>query len=636
MIKLLDNNTIDKIAAGEVVERPASVVKELVENAIDAGAGFISVEIKNGGIDLIRVTDDGKGIPKDEIKTAFLRHATSKIDDENDLNYINTLGFRGEALPSIASVAQVQFITKTLDQISGFSYRVDGGIDKEFEEIGAPDGTSIIVRNIFFNVPVRKKFLKSPQTEAAYITDLIEKLALSNPHISFKLTVNKSVKLQTKGNGDLKEVIYKIYGKETARALIPVEFEKEGVLITGYIAKPEINNGTRDSENYYINHRYIKSEVISKAIDEGYREFMMQHRFPFCVLNLDIDTTKIDVNVHPQKMDVRIQDAAEISEFLSTNIKDSLKGKELIPEVKLVINEAKAEKVFAPEPFEVTRISKEIIPDEPKKVENEPAPSIVITTEDDHGKFFEFEYDETEDEPIIKVDNFVTENVVDEEAFKPKIEIPLVDDFKQTNLFEEKILTDNYIDKIKVLGQLFDTYWLIEFDNKLYMLDQHAAHEKIKYEEFVKKYHNKEIVSQNLSPAYVINLSNVDMAVFKEYEEYFTNAGFEIEEFGSNELYVVAVPVDFYNCSIEEIFFSILNELKLGNKNKSVIAIEENIATMACKAAVKGNNKLSYEEIKELLYDLLKLDNPYNCPHGRPTMVTFTKYEIEKKFKRIV
>ncbi len=693
-IKLLDSQTIDKIAAGEVVEKPASVVKELVENAMDAGAKAITVEIKGGGIDLIRITDDGCGIPAEELPKAFLRHATSKIQSDADLFYLQTLGFRGEALASISAVAQVEMITKTKDSITGTRIVIEGGVQKELEEVGAPDGTTILVRNLFYNTPARKKFLKSAMTEGSHIVELMQHMALSMPAMSFKLVVNNAVKFHTSGNGDLKEVIYRIYGRETTKAIIPVSVEQDGIVIEGYLGKPELSRANRAFENYFVNRRYVRSNFISKGIEDGYKGFMMQHQFPFCVLHINVDTTALDVNVHPTKMQVRMSNQEQLVRTLVESIHNSLSGKEMIPEAKLVKEEVSEERVTTPEPFEkerlkdwkvseTERICKEQVGvrapeasdlktvDSTKETKQDSfidftnakrpfsSPEIVLNPtigimpekkRFESDLFFQDSDDNVSDKENVQnesVTNNIIEDIINADVVNTsksndsKPESPFLQDIiiekpEQMDLFEEKLLTEEKRREFKVLGQVFKTYWLIEFEDKLYVMDQHAAHEKVKFEAFMAKFREKEILSQNLAPAIVVSLSPSDALVYEEHKEVFESFGFEIDSFGGNELMLRAIPVDLYGADAKEMFLAILEELAQVHSANRIEIIEDRIATMACKAAVKGNNSMTFEEVSALLDQLLTLENPYQCPHGRPTMFSMTKYEIEKKFKRIV
>lgn len=606
-IHVLSSETIDKIAAGEVVERPNSVVKELVENAMDAGATSITVEIKEGGISFIRITDNGTGIEKSEIRNAFLRHATSKIETAEDLSNITSLGFRGEALSSICAVAQVEVITKVRDSLTGIRFCIDGGVEKEYAEIGAPDGTTILVRNLFFNTPVRRKFLKQPATEGGYIIDLMEHMALSSPEVAFKLVVNGQVKFHTSGNGKLLEVIYRIYGREIANNLIPISAKTQGILLSGYLGKPVLNRSNRNFETFFINHRYVKSNVISKAIEDGYSQYLMQHKFPFVVLHMDVDTKMVDVNVHPAKMEVRFIDGEAFYDFIAREIDSVLSQKEMIPDV-LEEKEAKPEvkKQTVPEPFETKRA-------EAFRVEEE------VKYHTDMPKL-----EEKERNPIWN-------------RIKPEPEKETeITKTEQLSLFEDKMLSAENVEKYDILGQIFDTYWLIAFSDKLYMVDQHAAHEKVKYEKLMVHYRSKSITSQNLNPPIVVTLSAKEEQVYQEYSPYFEHLGFEIEEFGGNDYAIRAVPTDLYGLNEKEMFLSVLDELIDGPVYKNLNLVEEKLASMACKSAVKGNHHFSRMEMESLIAELLKLDNPYNCPHGRPTIISMSRYEIEKMFKRIV
>ena len=631
VIHLLDYKTIDKIAAGEVVEKPASVVKELVENSIDAGATALTIEIKNGGINYIRITDNGIGIDNADVKNAFLRHATSKIETADDLQFVQTLGFRGEALSSISAVGKVELVTKTKDSLLGTRYVLEGARQVDFSEVGAPNGTTMIVRNLFYNVPARKKFLNSPITEGGYIADLVEHMALSNPNVSFKFINGKDVKFHTSGNGDLKEIVYRIYGKDTADALLPVDYKSENMHITGYIGKPVLNRGSRGFENYFLNGRYIKSKLIYSAIEDGYKEFLMQHKFPFTVLHITTKPERVDVNVHPTKMDVRITDEKAFYEDIRNAVYQVLKENELIPEVSLV--EEDNEKIdyksmVMPEPFEEKRLENLKVSEEKAKY-SENGEKYGNLQE----KLQKWEENQVLGEDItrllIKNEPKVSNNII-----KARDHI-IVEKPMQMNFFEEKLLTKEAKEEYNILGQLFDTYWLVAFKDKLYIIDQHAAHEKVKYEEFMKKYSEKDLVSQTLNPPIILSLSAKEESVLKENWEIFSRLGFNIEEFGGNEYALRCVPMDLYGQNEQSLFVSILDEL-CEDDNKASLTIEQKIASMACKAAVKGNNKLSTAEMSALIDKLLELENPYNCPHGRPTIISMSKYEIEKKFKRIV
>lgn len=667
-IHILDSETIDKIAAGEVVERPSSVVKELVENAIDAGATAITVEAKDGGIEFIRVTDNGCGMEKEQLRTAFLRHATSKIENAEDLTRISSLGFRGEALSSIAAVAKVEVITKTSDSITGNRIVLEGGREIDFDEVGAPEGTTFLMRNLFFNTPVRRKFLKQPATEGGYIGDLMEHLALSRPDISFKLILGNQMKFHTSGNGDLREVIYRIYGREVANALVPIQAEQDGIKIEGYLGKPIQVRSNRNFEIYFINGRFIRSNVVSKAVEEGYREYLMQHKFPLCILHITMDPNRVDVNVHPTKMDVRFSNAMSFSAYLCGSVKYTLKHHEMIPEASLLTeHELKAEekevreqreKEKTPEPFEQKRSDAYRVREEMRyEAERPKMQDFIQNPVWTRVKSIAKPLEVAEEAPIMQQnksisdeDEFFTETsefkeaseryqyLVREDTPYRETRVPDSNTEKsvQLNLFEEKILTEGNRSKFRIIGQVFETYWLIEFEDKLLMIDQHAAHEKVNYERLMKQFHEKNVVSQALMPPVIVSLSAQEETVLQEYMEVFSNLGFEIEEFGGSEYALRSVPVDLYGCEEREMFLEVLDQLAEGGSFGGIRVVEEKIASMSCKAAVKGNHLLSLSEAEALIDELLTLENPYNCPHGRPTIVTMTKSELERKFKRIV
>ena len=620
LINILDNQTIDKIAAGEVVERPSSVVKELVENAIDAGANAITVEIKDGGTSLIRVTDNGGGIEKSQVHNAFLRHATSKITSADDLTELVSLGFRGEALASIAAVSMVELITKTPEELTGIRYVIEGGIEREQEEIGAPEGTTILVRNLFYNTPPRKKFLKQPQTEGSYVADLMEHLAMSNPDVSFKFVMNGQTKFYTTGNGDLSEIIYRIYGKDISKELVPFHYSEEGISIDGLLGKPVINRANRNYEVFYVNGRYIKSTLISKAIEEGYHEYLMQHKFPFCVLHFQIDTGRIDVNVHPTKMEVRIADGPAFYDTVRNAIHEALHETEMIPEVTLMEEKSKkadstAVKKSVPEPFEQRRITKTVESAEYKSDYK----STILPNQS--------AYDRVQESTDYSITNH---NSVNTEALTDTANTT------QMELFEDKILSKQARARYEIIGQLFHTYWLVSYEDKMLIIDQHAAHEKVQYERLIKHFRENGIVSQTLNPPIIVTLSGRERECYQKHADDFEALGFIIEEFGGNDYAVRGVPLDLYGYGEKEFFREILEELTEEVISGTPESIRIRIATMACKAAVKGNMQLTRQEAEQLIDELLTLDNPYHCPHGRPTIISMTKYEIEKKFKRIV
>lgn len=655
-INLLSKETIDKIAAGEVVERPSSVVKELLENAIDAGASAVTVEIKEGGISFIRVTDNGCGIDKSEVPKAFLRHATSKINCAEDLSHIASLGFRGEALSSIAAVSKLELITKTAQELTGLRYVVEGGAEKEEEEIGAPKGTTIIVRNLFFNTPVRKKFLKQPQTEGSYVSDLMEHMALSNPGVSFKYVNHGQTRFHTSGNRNLQEIIYRIYGRDIASALLPVDVSENGIHMYGFLGKPEINRANRNFEIYFVNGRFIKSGIISKAIEEGYRKYVMQHKFPFAVLHFQIDSQEIDVNVHPTKMEVRFTDQAALYDFVSAHISEALHRKELIPEVLLESRKEKTKETApaasVPEPFEARRLN---------RVENVVREEIPYTaSKDKKSNFFvdnrilpEKEKKEEKENTFLQMQDILQKHpngkVIGTENRTEKVENAknhaniikakehiFVEKPTQMNIFEEKMLTKEARLEYRIMGQIFDTYWLVAFHDKLFIIDQHAAHEKVKYERLMKEYRNRQVQSQLIHPPMVVTLTGKEEQVIKDYKDIFSAMGFEIESFGGNEYTIRSVPTDLYGLSESGLFTGMLDELADGAIKGTPEAISGRLATMACKAAVKGNMSMGTAEAEALIDELLLLEDPYHCPHGRPTIISMSKYEMEKKFKRII
>jgi len=711
-IHILDSVTIDKIAAGEVVERPSSVVKELVENAIDAGADAITVEAKEGGIEFIRITDNGCGMEPSQVRTAFLRHATSKIENAEDLITVTSLGFRGEALSSIAAVSKVEMITKTRAALTGVRLILEGSVEKSFEEVGAPEGTTIIMRNLFYNTPARRKFLKQPASEGAYIADLMEHMALSRPDISFKLILGRQERFHTSGNGDLKEVIYRIYGRDIAMQLVPIQMEEEGIRVDGYLGKPVLMRSNRNFEIYFLNGRFIKSKLIAQALEEGYKEYLMQHRFPLCILHIQVDSEKVDVNVHPAKMDVRVFDGATFCSTLTNMVSKTLIQKEMIPDAETEperkpVTEPKTSafepnisetesKISGTEPMISTPESMISTPESmisvpesmisasesmisiPEPKTSTPEPFEVIRTRQNRVMEevrYEAEKPKMQDymhNPVWKnvyqkqeLDNSVDNEGApskkpDEDFFVEAVPPPEIRDKQdketgitaaagtqeaerppmQLSLFEEKMLTIENRSRYRIIGQVFDTYWLLQFEDKLYMIDQHAAHEKVKYERLMKQYHmhehEREAASQNLMPPVIVSLTGQEEAILKEYLDIFHSLGFEIESFGGSEYALRSVPVDLYGCGEREMFLDVLEELCSGSSRKSPRVVEEKIASMACKAAVKGNRRISLAEAEKLIDELLTLDHPYNCPHGRPVIITMSKAEMEKKFKRII
>lgn len=757
-IAVLDQNTIDKIAAGEVVERPSSVVKELVENAIDAGATAVTVEITDGGKKLIRITDNGAGIEADQIPLAFLRHATSKIEKVEDLEQIASLGFRGEALSSIAAVSQVELITKTPSAVSGSRYIIEGGVEHSLEELGAPEGTTFLVRNLFYNTPARNKFLKSDMTEANYIHTLMEQLALSHPEISFKYIQNRQVKLHSSGNYSVKDVIYSVYGRDITKALLDAEFENDFMKITGFVGKPEIARGNRSFENYYINGRYVKNNIITKAIESAYKGFLMQHKFPFVSLQMQMEGNDLDVNVHPAKCEVRFAREQEVYEAVYDTVRRALTGKEMIPKVSVgrpepETKETPVKSVSVPEPFEKKRreqlyghTEKEMqetgisgdraysgagsfVSKKTKSWMERPAcqstvkepsvsysashttetkkPQVFSASEEDlfQGTLREKQEEELKREtetkrlaeenrelkntgcsqmkntvPVSENTNQKKEHWISEKE-KPEsgdflsepAEITHTSDSpektaqnletvisveiepgisaaesdqnshemaeqepRQLELFEEKLLAPESRERIRLVGQIFDTYWLAQFGDNFYIIDQHAAHEKVYYERLVKSFREKTVDSQYLNPPLIVTLNLQEENILKENQKYFSQFGFEIEEFGGKEYRISAVPATLYGFSEEALFLEMLDQLSGSGEKDALDIFASRLATMACKAAVKGNHAMSAKEAEKLIDELLTLDNPYHCPHGRPTIISMTRTELEKKFKRIV
>ena len=644
-IRLLDSNTIDKIAAGEVVERPSSVVKELVENAMDAGADAITVEIRDGGCSFIRVTDNGDGIEKDQIRKAFFRHATSKISTAEDLYHIHSLGFRGEALSSIAAVSMVELITKTKDSLTGIHYRLDGGVEKEFSEIGAPEGTTMIARELFFNTPVRKKFLKTPATEGSYVSDLMEHMALSRPDVAFQFMVNGNVRFHTSGNGDLKEIIYRIYGREIAGQLLPFHAQMEGVSIDGFLGSPSVVRSNRNFEFFFVNGRYIRSPLLSKGLEAGYKAWLMQHKFPFALLHLTSDPENIDVNVHPSKMEVRFSDQPGVYAFLEEQVRQTLHRREMIPDVKLD-DPAAGRKKEQPAPKE-QKVKEEqtkretqketVVPPMPPVAPRKPVPAA------DEGRKAGPEKEVSPNpEPAAREKKEKPEAPQPFETARRSRQLQeeeaqyTVSEAKQMELFDGKLLSEEAAKSYQIIGQVFDTYWLVQYEDRLLIIDQHAAHEKVKYEALVKKLREGQVDSQNLAPPMILNLSAMEAHTLQEYGDYFARMGFEIEDFGGNAVAVRAVPCDLYGHYEKDFLQGILDELEEEPPRGTPAIIAEKLASMACKSAVKGNMRISTKEMEALLDQLLSLENPYHCPHGRPTIITMSKYELEKKFKRIV
>ncbi len=702
-IQVLDTVTIDKIAAGEVIERPASVIKELVENAIDAGASEITVEIEEGGISYMRISDNGSGIAPEDIKNAFLRHSTSKIRQVEDLVHIHSLGFRGEALSSICAVSQVELLTKTKDADFGMRYVIHGGREVSLEEAGVKDGTTFIIRQLFYNTPARRKFLKSPMTEASHVGDFMTRLALSHPGISFRFVNNGQTKLMTSGNNRLKDVIYQVYGREITSNLLTASFKKEGLSIEGYIGKPIISRGNRNFENYFINGRYIRNNIIAKAIEDGYKDYSMQHKYPFCVLIVEVDGEEVDVNVHPAKMEIRFHHQQDIYNSLYQMIFDTLREPELIPQVEIESPVSRpdlkaTQSIPKPEDVSVPPAASPVTPVMPTKVANTamqpaqvsdkvlhtamktaevpaesakgPRPSLSASLlQEEKTSYMESRPSEPEDKLqyfmeqmrervyakhaqeeqnlASKLPATMDEATPEEMSHElvsepePKNEVETSQELsptgEQLNLFEERLISKKALKEYKIIGQVFDTYWLVEFKDNLYIIDQHAAHERVLYERTLKSMKTREYTSQLISPPIILNLSMQEAELLRTYMDQFTRIGFEFEEFGEDSYAVRAVPDNLFSIAKKDLLMQMLDGLSLDvTRNSRPDLIDEKIASMSCKSAVKGNMRLSIEEIDTLIGELLDLDNPYHCPHGRPTIIAMSKRELEKKFKRIV
>ena len=717
MIKVLDQNTINKIAAGEVIEKPSSVIKELVENSIDSGATAVTVEVKGGGLSFLRVTDNGAGIKKDEVKLAFLRHATSKLVTVEDLLSISSLGFRGEALASIAAVAQVEMITKTADDVTGLRYQIHGGKEISSEEIGAPGGTTIIVRNLFYNTPARKKFMKTDATETSYIYDLMCRICMSHPEISFKFIANGTDKLFTSGNGKLRDIIYHIYGRDITSNLLEINAENDYMKISGYIARPCISRGNRSFEGYYVNHRYIKSAVLTKAIEDAFRTFVMIHKFPFTEINFQVRPDLLDVNVHPTKMELKFANSQDIYSFTYNAIRETLLFKELIPDVapgkdprpetfkqrdvgnapeafenkrreeivraeERTVPQSQPEQLRPAEPqsqpeqlrsAETQTSPQQLCPIEPQTSSQPVRPVIEIIdetsssnnkgsdvidnnkTEKPAGNYIYADRNNDLERAIVQNRNVVNESpaYTAPAPARPSVTAATQDStvsaasdaayieeagkkYVQQDMFQEKFLTKEARAKHRLIGQLFKTYWLIEYDGKFFIMDQHAAHEKVKYEELMENYKNKKIYSQYLMPPAVVTLSAAEIEFLHENMEMFEALGYQIENFGGREFKLNAVPDNLFGLDGRELFIDFIADASSSAKKVTIDTFIHKLSTMACKAAIKGNTEISFKEADALIDQLLKLENPYTCPHGRPTVISMTESEIEKKFKRIV
>ena len=648
-IQVLDPVTIDKIAAGEVVERPASIVKELAENAIDAGATAITVEIEEGGISYIRIADNGCGIEREEVPSAFLRHSTSKIRTVDDLIHIHSLGFRGEALSSIAAVSQVELITKTAEETFGTRYRIAGGKEEGLEETGAKDGTTFVIRQLFYNTPARRKFLKTPMTEASHVSELMTRMALSHPEISFQFINNGQSRIHTSGNGSLKDVIYHIYGREIAMNLIKIQTEAGDVKISGFLGKPVISRGNRNFENYFINGRYVKNQIVSKAIEDAYKDFTMQHKYPFVALQITMPGEEVDVNVHPAKLEIRFQNQQAVYNAVYEAVDRGLRKEELIPQVKLE-EPKEIPRADVPSPAPAPMPKKETKPPQAPAKEERNLDYFMQKMKERVAAYHNRESSAevaAKDQifrPLQQADRireaavYANLSSVGEKAEK-KMENKTEEQEppRQMDLFEEKFLDREIRAEYHLIGQVFDTYWLVEFQDNLYIIDQHAAHERVLYERTLKSMKTREYTSQMISPPVILDLGMQEAALLREYMDRFLRIGFEIEEFGQDSFAVRAVPDNLFSLAKKDLLLQMIDSLSDEVSRKlSPELIDEKVASMSCKAAVKGKMKLSAAEADALIGELLTLDNPYHCPHGRPTIIAMSRRELEKKFKRIV
>ena len=658
MIHVLDQKTIDKIAAGEVIERPASVVKELVENSVDAGATRVTVEVRDGGTTMIRVTDNGGGIPAEEIRTAFLRHATSKLETAEDLVGIGTLGFRGEALSTISAVTQTEMITKTPEALTGIRYVIHGGTEVECKEIGAPDGTTILCRNIFFNTPARLKFLKTNMTEGSYISDLVSHIALSHPEVSFTLISNGKTIVDTSGNGNLKDTVYTLYGRDITSALLPVNYESDGIRVTGFVGKPFLARGNRSFENYFVNGRYIKSQIVNRAIEEAYKTYIMQHRFPFTVLFLELPKEECDVNVHPTKREFKYQKEKELFSAVFHAVQDALADKTMIP--NLAADYGVREKNYRGNPdllsdsatYGVPKKKPEVHSEEPKKETVTPATPVspklhlsstpISTTTStpkktaDSYSILEALMPKEYREKLREKEEAEAKSYEAEAKETAEAEVLRQEKFEQAELTDAAYLSEQAAPDIRVIGQVFNTYWITQYGDNLYYMDQHAAHEKVNYERFLAEFKERTIHSQRIFPPKVITLSGQDKTAVLEALPLFEKAGFELSDFGGNEVKLSALPANLLGLSGEDVFLEFASYLSSGITGVTEDIFVHKLATMGCKAAIKGNQRITAAEVEQLLRELLTLDNPYTCPHGRPTIVRITKEEMDKRFKRIV
>ncbi|AGB40927.1 DNA mismatch repair protein MutL [Halobacteroides halobius DSM 5150] len=607
-IQILSKEVANKIAAGEVVERPASVVKELVENSIDAGSSKIEVKVKNGGKDLIQIIDNGVGLAEDEVKLAFQRHATSKISRANDLFTLRTLGFRGEALPSIAAVSKVEMISKTEDSLSGTRLQIVGGEVKARESCGCRKGTNIIVRDLFFNTPVRYKYLKQTSTEIGHISDIINRLSLAYPKISFSLMHNDRQIVETTGNGNLLDVIFNIYGRDVAKEMIEVDYQDNYMQLTGYISKPTITRSSRRHQSYFVNDRFIKSGLMSKAVKEAYHTLLTIDRYPIVVLKLKLNPVHVDVNIHPTKLQAKFSRGNVVYELVKDGVSKAIKESDLVPKLKLEEND-KQQKINQ---------KKKVKKEEFKQDELNLKTSNTNNTKPNTGNVSSRD---TKKERAEKIDKLF------------RVDQPQVENNNKKSKIKEE--ADNYNDKFNLvaLGQIHQTYIVAQGQDGMYIIDQHAAHERIIYDQLLSKFKKQEIQIQELLVPLQLDLTYQEVQLLKERKERLEGLGFNLEEFGESSYLVRGVPIQLYNLDDKQLILDSIDNLLAQEVTENYQLVEGFITMMACKTAIKGGDKLSTTEMNHLLGQIKEYDVT-NCPHGRPVMMHLGKKELEKKFKR--
>ncbi|MBR5712529.1 MAG: DNA mismatch repair endonuclease MutL [Lachnospiraceae bacterium] len=688
IVHVLDSETINQIAAGEVIERPASVVKELVENAVDSGATQVTVEIEGGGVTMIRVTDNGSGFAAEDIRTAFLRHATSKISCGEDLFRIHSLGFRGEALSSIASVAKVELLTMHKDAYIGSRYRIEGGVEVALEEAGCPQGSTMLVYDLFYNVPARRKFLKSTTTEAGYCNELLSRFALAHPEVSITFISQGRTILHTSGNGKLQDTVFAVFGRETASNLLPVSYEGIGITVGGYIGNSYVTRSNRGGELCFVNGRDVRDKTVRKATEDAFHTYVMQHKYPVTMLTLTVRPDLLDVNIHPTKSEVRFLDPEEVYHAVTTAVRNALTGANLIRNVSVDMQEKEVRTAIErpPESFEKNRSAmSRYTTQEPSSASleaqktNDSKQVLFITEEMSHEAFAPYdasqearpssekfasiddvfrvaeEYANAVDESDVQQDFLpisaeaiaAGESIQDEE-FEPDLPIliPKQESFEQEDDSEEKeIVTGeqlSFLDEsqpadFRIVGQVFNTYWIIELDNQMLMIDQHAAHEKINYERLLTAMKNGEVYTQQMNPPHIVKLSIREEEMLAKNAAFFEQLGFEIRDLGGREYGIFGVPSTLYRIAPEDYFAETLSQLMdTPNNTDPIVHITERLASMSCKAAIKGGQRISDAEAKHLISELLTLENPFHCPHGRPIIISISRQEMERKFKRIV